>query len=131
MKIIEAVLAERHEAKPVHTAEEMELLATRFPQNIKLFASYKDGVMLAGCLIYESTNVAHAQYMANSNEGCDMGALDLIIDFLVNDYHKDKEYFDFGISNENMGRVLNAGLIAQKEGFGARAVVHDFYQLTL
>ena len=32
---------------------------------------------------------------------------------------------------KNEGRFLNAGLIAQKEGFGARAVVHDFYELEI
>lgn len=40
-------------------------------------------------------------------------------------------YLDFGISNENDGRYLNLGLIEQKEGFGARTVVHDFYRLTV
>ena len=42
-----------------------------------------------------------------------------------------KPFFDLGISNEQEGKVLNLGLIQQKEGFGARAVVHDFYSLDL
>ena len=40
-----------------------------------------------------------------------------------------ERYFDFGISNEQGGRKLNRGLIDQKEGFGARAVVHDHYAI--
>ena len=36
---------------------------------------------------------------------------------------------EFGISTEEGGTVLNRGLIDYKEGFGARAVVHDFYEL--
>jgi hypothetical protein len=40
-------------------------------------------------------------------------------------------YFDFGISNERGGRILNEGLADYKEGFGARAVAHDFYELML
>ena len=43
----------------------------------------------------------------------------------------DKTYFDFGISTEENGRVLNSGLIDQKEGFGARGVVHDHYELDI
>jgi len=43
--------------------------------------------------------------------------------------YRNKTYFDFGISNEQQGRFLNRGLIEQKEGFGGRAVVHDFYRL--
>jgi hypothetical protein len=34
-------------------------------------------------------------------------------------------HFDFGTADECDGRYLNRGLIDQKEGFGARAVVHD------
>jgi hypothetical protein len=30
-----------------------------------------------------------------------------------------------------MGHFLNTGLIAHKEGFGARAVMHDIYELTV
>jgi len=131
MKINEEVLMERHGVKPVHTVEEIELLANRFPDNIKLFASYKDDVMLAGILMYESKNVVHGQYAANSNEGRNIGAQDIIEDYLINDYCKDKKYYDFGISTEELGRVLNVGLITRKESFGARAVAYDFYQLTL
>jgi lipid II:glycine glycyltransferase (peptidoglycan interpeptide bridge formation enzyme) len=36
---------------------------------------------------------------------------------------------DFGISTELDGRQLNAGLIDYKEGFGARAVNYDFYEM--
>ena len=42
-----------------------------------------------------------------------------------------KKYIDFGISNEGNGKILNLGLISQKEGFGAKAVVHDFYEICL
>ncbi len=131
MRIVEEVLVERHGVKPVHTPEEIELLASRFPDNIKLFASHKNDAMLAGVILYESRNVAHAQYIANSNEGRDLGALELVFAYLIHDCYKEKRYFDFGISTEKLGQVLNVGLIMHKEGFGARAVMHDFYQLSL
>lgn len=130
MRIVEDVLMERHGMKPVHTYEEMEMLAGRFPDNIKLFASYKDDTMLAGVIIYESRNVAHAQYIANSNEGRKLGALDIIFDYLINNYYKEKRYFDFGISTEEDARFLNKGLIEYKEGFAARAVAYDFYEVS-
>ena len=38
--------------------------------------------------------------------------------------------FDFGISNER-NDDLHAGLVRNKEGFSARAVVHDQYSLDL
>ena len=131
MKIVEKVLMEYHGVNPVHTAEEIRLLAERFPDNIKLFASFKNEVMLAGVIMYESANVAHSQYGVNSNEGRHVGAEDVIFDYLIKDYYKDKKYFDFGISTEKFGQVLNDGLMRYKEGFGSRAVVYDCYQLSI
>jgi hypothetical protein len=55
----------------------------------------------------------------------------MLFDHLLVEVYRDKAYFDFGISNEQQGLVLNAGLVEQKEGFGARPVVHDHYELTL
>ncbi|MGE0051886.1 MAG: GNAT family N-acetyltransferase [Arcobacter sp.] len=130
-KLLTSVLEANHEAKPVHTLEEMIKLALLFPKNIKLFLAKKDERIVSGALIYENQNIVHTQYLANSEEGRELGALDLLIDYLIKDIYKNKKYFDFGISNEDAGRYLNTGLIAQKEGFGARAVVHDFYELEI
>ena len=129
--ILEATLNAQHGARPVHTVDEIENLVTLFPENIKLFLAKKENVILGGVLVFENTQIVHTQYLANSIIGRDVGALDFVIDKLINEIYKDKKYFDFGISNENDGRFLNTGLIAQKEGFGARAIVHDFYELEI
>lgn len=129
--ILEEVLKEKHDTKPVHSVEEIIKLHNIFPDNIKLFVAKKDKKVLGGTLIFENKQIAHTQYLANSIEGRDLGALDFVIDRLITDIYKDKKYFDFGTSNEEAGRYLNSGLIAQKEGFGARAVVHDFYELKI
>jgi len=132
MQLLKETLSRRHNVKPVHTSEEMKLLIDRFPDNIKLFASYNDGEqMLSGLLIYESKNVVHVQYAANSEEGMNLGAQDLIENYLINTYYKDKRYYDFGISTENFGQVLNEGLIARKETFGANSVMYDQYEICL
>jgi hypothetical protein len=131
MQIVRDVLKERYGVAPVHTTQEIDLLANRFSDNIKLFSSFKDDTMLAGVLVYESKNVAHAQYIANSTEGKNIGALEIVFEELINNYYKDKTYFDFGISTEQAGQFLNAGLMAHKEGFGARAVMHDFYEISI
>jgi len=131
MKIEEEVLIERHGVKPVHSAEEIKLLAERFPDNIQLYGSFRGSTMLAGIIIYESQNVAHMQYASNSKEGWTIGAQDLIEDYLINQRYPDKKYFDFGISTEKQGEVLNLGLIKRKENFGASAVMYDTYQIVL
>jgi GNAT acetyltransferase-like protein len=129
MAIEAELLRSKYGLQPVHTAAELALLAGRFPDNIKLFAAYKDDAMLAGVCVYESSRVAHAQYIAATAEGKRIGALDAILDRLLNEHYAAKPYFDFGISTELDGRYLNAGLLANKESFGARAVVYDFYEL--
>jgi hypothetical protein len=131
MQLLKETLSERHNVKPVHTSEEIKLLASRFPENIKLFGSYMGEQMLSGLLIYESKNVAHVQYAANSKEGMSLGAQDLIENYLINTYYKNKPYYDFGISTENFGQVLNEGLIARKETFGANSVMYDQYEIPL
>lgn len=131
MAIEERVLGAKYGKRPVHTAAELELLAGRFPDHIKLFAAARAGEMLAGVVMYESGPVAHAQYIAAGEEGKRAGAADLILDHLINDYYSGKRYFDFGISTEQGGRHLNPGLAENKQGFGARAVVYDFYELDL
>jgi hypothetical protein len=131
-EILSNNLGLKHNVKPVHTAEELELLYSRFKDNIKLFATFKENVMLAGVIVYESKNVAHIQYTACSEEGKKNGALDILIDTLISNIYKDnKKYIDFGVSTEKEGRYLNVGLIDQKEGFGARSVMHDFYEIDL
>ncbi|NLD46800.1 MAG: GNAT family N-acetyltransferase [Clostridiaceae bacterium] len=128
--MLSEVLASRHETKPVHSSDELIRLASLFPENIKLFAAFdSNDVMLAGTVIYETPSVAHAQYIASSADGRSCGALDLVFDILINDKYKDKKYFDFGISNEADGRVLNEGLITQKQEFGGRGIIYDEYIL--
>ncbi len=131
MKIEADTLVERHGVKPVHSPQEIQLLAQRFPNNIKLFASYKGDTMMAGVIIYESKNVAHMQYASNSKKGRTIGAQDIIEDYLIHKYYGDKRYFDFGISTEKFGQVLNVGLISRKEDFGASAIVYDLYQIVI
>ena len=129
--ILSDVLGKRHSCAPVHSLEEIQLLSSRFPENIKLYAAFNLDVMLAGCVVYETTNVAHIQYIAASDEGRAVGALDGLFDYLFNNVYRDVRFVDFGISTENGGTVLNEGLLFQKEGFGGRGVVYDTYEIDL
>jgi len=126
-----AVMRDRHNLRPVHTSDEMSLLAGRFPDTIRLHASFAGNRMLAGAIVYRFPTAAHIQYMYNSDEGLGVGALDLVIDHLVNDRYAGLRYLSFGVSTEDAGRFLNEGLVHQKEMFGARSVVHDFYEIEL
>jgi hypothetical protein len=130
--LLDDVLKDRHGVSPVHTASELSLLMSRFPDNIRLFAVIgADDEILAGTLVFDMGSIVHIQYMATSNKGRSCGALDFLIHHLISEVFKDREYFDFGISTEDGGRYLNEGLIFQKEGFGGRAVCYDCYSVNL
>ena len=129
-RVLEETLMARHGVPPVHSLQEIELLHGRFPEAIRLFAAEADGEVVAGCVVFETPRVAHVQYIAAGEAGRRTHALDAVFDHLLNERYPGKEYFDFGISNEQAGQILNTGLVEQKEGFGARTVVHDFYELT-
>lgn len=128
-KLLIPRLDSKHNVKPVHTVEEITLLAERFPDNIKLFSAHIDDEIVAGTIIYETKHVAHAQYLSVSENKRKTGALDYLFSRLINDVYKEKKYFDFGICNENEGRSLNHGLLNWKQGFGARSCNHDFYEV--
>ncbi len=125
------VLAQYHQTKAVHTAEELALLYSRFPEHIQLYVGTHNGEMVAGVLLFIYDKIVHTQYMASSEYGRENGALDLLIASIVEEYRASKRYLDFGISTEEGGLVLNSGLISQKEGFGGRSIVHDFYELNI
>lgn len=125
-------LLQKHGTHPVHSLEEIRLLAERFPHNIRLFAAMQESEMLAGTVIYEcGSGVAHSQYISASPHGKQIGALDKLFHSLFTEVYPHVRHFDFGISTEQHGEWLNENLIHQKEGFGARAVCYDTYEWTL
>lgn len=129
--VLEDNLGNRYNAKPVHTACEMKLLMSRFPNSIKLYVAKMNGEIVGGTLIYVTPQVVHTQYISASLEGKKHGALDLLFDYIINKVYANCRYFDFGKSTEQGGAYLNEPLIFQKEGFGGRGVCYDWYQWEL
>ncbi len=121
----------RHAATPVHSLAELRLLQGRFPGQIVLHEAYLGEALLAGVMIYDFGRTVHAQYLAASDEGRRLNALSLLLAELIENVYADRRHVSLGISTEREGQLLNDGLVAQKEYFGARAVVHDFYEWTL
>lgn len=129
-EILTPNLQERFGVDPVHSLEEIQLLKTRFPENIISKTTSLNGKIMAGSLLFITNSVVHAQYISASDEGRENGSLDFLFDEIIKEYNQFR-YFDFGICNENQGRDLNEGLLDWKEGFGGRAYSHDFYEIEL
>ena len=120
----------RHGATPVHSQAELKLLAGRFPDRIRLHAATLKGQAAAYVLVYDCGQTVHTQYMAAREAGRASGALEAILHRLTTEDYAGRRYLSFGISTEDEGRTLNHGLVAQKEMFGARAMVCPFYDLS-
>ncbi|MFN7045018.1 MAG: GNAT family N-acetyltransferase [Flavobacterium sp.] len=122
-------LAQKHQTKPVHSLDEIMFLKSKFPNNIRQFNVYKEGKIIAGTTVFESDFVAHSQYISADESKNTTGSLDFLHNRLITHTFRNKKYFDFGISNENQGKNINQGLLFWKEGFGARTIVQNFYEI--
>jgi len=131
-QVLRENLKKKHNAEPVHSEAEIKLLKEKFPDNIIIFTAWSKKELLAGVVIYIAGPVHHAQYIASSDHGKEVNALDLV-------FHKCIEvannlgstWFDFGVSNEQKGMYLNEGLYKFKSEFGGGGVAHEFYSLDL
>ncbi|MCH5230685.1 MAG: GNAT family N-acetyltransferase [Muribaculaceae bacterium] len=129
-EILSENLSQKYNVLPVHSIKEILYLKSKFPQ-IKLLAAFKDNSMIGGVLCYVTDRVLHLQYISATPLGKELGAIDAIIEHIINANFYGTQYLDFGISNEDRGRYLNENLIHQKEGFGARAICYDSYTIPL
>ncbi len=129
-RLLTQCLAERHGVAPVHTENELRLLAGRFPDKIKIYLIYAYGEPQAGVCLFDCGNVVHAQYICSTEIGRKEGLLTRLFDYLIDPAKfPGARYFDFGICNEDGGRMLNEGLYRQKSGMGGSGVAYDRYML--
>ena len=129
-KVLDDNLMQRYGVHPVHTLDEISLLASRFP-DIELYEAHLGGETIGGVVLYVCGKVAHVQYISANELGKEIGAIDLIFNKIIDVVKPRCRYLDFGKSTEQFGYFLNKGLIFQKEGFGGRAVCYDTYEWTL
>ncbi len=130
--VVEDNLRRKHDAAPVHCLSEIQDLVQRFPDNIRLHLALIDDKVEAGIVVFQMNGVHHAQYIAASLLAYETSALDLVFEHAIQSaLSSEARYFDFGTSNEDGGRILNAGLYQFKAEFGGAGVVHEYYQLGL
>jgi hypothetical protein len=130
--VVEGTLAERHGARPVHTADEMRTLVDRFADDVEIVVARHAGATVGGVVLFSSARVVKSQYIASTPAGNEVGALDAVFAHaLAYAAERGARYFDFGTSNREAGRVLNEGLYAFKTQFGASGVACECYELEL
>jgi len=131
-KLIAENYHRRLNARPVHTEAELRYLYDLFPRNIRFVAGILDGEIIAGVVLFYSSSVAHAQYIASSEVGYDVCALDAVFEYAIEQAKVERcRFFDFGTSNNDEGRYLSTNVYNFKTEFGAGGVVHEFYEFDL
>lgn len=126
-------LESKYARSPVHTLAEITQLASIFRDHIFLYRVVdQNQTCVGGSVIFATETLWHAQYISANVAGMASGALDLLFISLIDAMQNEgKLYFDFGISTESNGKVLNYPLAFFKEGFGGRSVVHQKIKVRL
>ena len=122
-------LDKKHNAKPVHSLDEIKKLHQLFPDNIRQFNVYYQDKIVAGSTVFVFDEVAHPQYVSGQKDKNELGCLDFLYDYLIKEIFKDKKVFDFGPSHEQNGKKINKGILFWKESFGVSTVSQNHYEI--
>jgi hypothetical protein len=120
-------LSKKHQANPVHSLDEIRLLAARFPEHIKQVSVYDADKLVAGTTVFLTDTVVHPQYVMGDANKNQLGSIDLAYEFIINEFAQGRRYFDFNTSSEDNGAELNSGLLFWKQTCGARCVTVNQY----
>ena len=83
-KLLIPNLKSRFSVSPVHSNSEIQLLKSRFPSEIKLYlVKSPKGEILSGTVFFLTDSVAHCQYIASTDEGRKLGALNYLFTKLI------------------------------------------------
>jgi hypothetical protein len=130
--VVEDNLKRKFTLRPVHSVQEIARLHSLFPDKIEFIVARLNSDVIAGIVLFMTTRVVHAQYTASSEAGQSVSALDVVLEHAVERaQERGMRYFDFGVSTENDGQLLNEGLYQYKSEYGAGGVVHEFHELNL
>ena len=131
-QILSPILNEKYGVNPVHTIDEIHLLAERFPKNIQQYNIYKNEVIIAGMTLFidEKLKVVKSQYGTANELGRKLKALDfLYLELFEKFKNKGFRYFDLGTTNEGDGTIYNESLTNYKEELGGIPKNLDRYEI--
>jgi len=129
--IINKNLNKKYNVLSTHTSDEMNYLHFKFPNNIEMFELLEGSKVVGGIIIYLNIGIVHVQYVACLEYAKKLRGIDFLIISIIKKYKDNYEWFDYGISTEMDGMLLNNSLIKSKEEYGLTALCYDSYELKL
>ncbi len=128
--ILEKNLSFRHDASPVHSLDEIRLLAGKFPQNIKLYLAFLNKEPVAGTVIYLKKKVFHFQYLSVLPEPSGIRFMaDYLVWTLINHAYEDFDFISLGTAEKD-GRP-DPALTYWKYSFGCEPFSQYFWKFDL
>ncbi len=119
---LERFLQARRETRPVHTAAEMALLKSRFPDQIRLFLARAAGEIVGGELLYLTPRVQRCQYSFRHRSDSTAVSRRLTL-WLAAQPDLTRPWTDLGTSVHPGTGELDDDLYLSKENTGARGTI--------
>jgi hypothetical protein len=130
-EVLEPLLQEKYQTKPLHSLTEINSLQSKFPNHIEQYNVYRDGEILAGITLFKTATVIKSQYGATTENGKKFRALDYLFLYLIDIFKTDYDYFDMGTVDDNSELGYNEGLLNQKKELGCSVYSQNIFQIAL
>lgn len=121
----------KYDLKPIHTFNEIkELKDSRIPDNVRFFGVFQDETMMAGGMmfIFDNCNVIHAQNLSADYRFIEYSPITYLYYRIIRQVKEDGyRALSWGISTEDKGRIINLGLVRNKESYGSKYIVNRTY----
>jgi hypothetical protein len=98
---------------------------------MRVFGAKLGDKLVAAEMVYESPTCVRLQFSGCTQEGFELSGNHFINGYLMEHHVRPGQWIDFGTSMDPETGELSATLIANKESFGARAILQDTYQLEI
>lgn len=132
-QVLEPLLLEKYQTKPLHNLEEIQNLKNRFPTNIQQFSLYQNEKIIAGITIFRNGKVVKSQYGAATAYGKAVRAMDYLFIYLLF-YFKELQFlfFDMGtVADDQFEQGINKGLLQQKIELGCTIMSQVTFKLNM
>ncbi|MBW2712809.1 MAG: hypothetical protein JRC77_03575, partial [Deltaproteobacteria bacterium] len=130
-EMISTFLEKKSYRRPVHTLDELQLLARRFPDQIHVSGVFKEDSLLHSTISFHSESCIRVQYTGGSSQGQELYALDFFCGSLCQDPKNQGRWIDFGTSMDLATGELDPELHWYKESFGGRSSLVRTFVLNL
>ena len=130
-EVLEPLLQEKYQTKPLHSLAEINSLQSKFPNHIEQYNVYRDGEILAGITLFKTATVIKSQYGATTENGKKFRALDYLFLYLIDIFKTNYDYFDMGTVDDNSELGYNEGLLNQKKELGCSVYSQNIFQIAL